>query len=387
MSNLTENNKHVLMILNDLAWFWSHRQPLAQAILKRGDKLSLATFGADQNSDVKKMGVFGYHLPDHGQGLGFFFHIKIVIAMLRVIRQSNPDIIHSITLRHAFYAGIAARVLFYKKPLIFTVAGLGSLFTDKSTKMRLIRFIAIPLLRFAFRGKTRFLIFQNPDDHKLMIDHGVVKGDMTTIIKGSGVDISEFPYTPELETSNPIVLFSSRLIREKGIDDFIQAARLIKEKNIQARFQIAGDVYEKNPNSLDRVEMQKYHDEGIIEWLGQVSDMPALFKNISLMVLPSYYGEGVPKILLEAAAIGRAIITCDVPGCREAVQSGVNGVLVPPKSPVELANSIESLLSDFDLRQGYGKAGRAMVENEFHVESVVSRTLNVYDQFVIDDLK
>lgn len=372
----------VLMVLNDIAWFWSHRQPLAKAILERGDQLIVATHSADQDDDMHKMGVKGVDLPEHGKGLGFLFHVKILMAIILVIHKTKPDIIHAITLRHAFYTGVAARLIIFK-PIIFTVAGVGSLFTDHSFKMRCIRALALPALRFAFKGKGRFIIFQNPDDRNLMIKHNVVKKENATIIRGSGVDISEFPFTPEpQDQSEPILLFSSRLIREKGIDDFIEAARIIKEKGGKARFQIAGDVYEKNPNSLTREEVQSFHDEGLIEWLGQVSDMPSLFKKITIMVLPSYYGEGVPKILLEAAAIGRPIITCNVPGCREAVIDGENGLLIPPKSPQALVKAIEKILADIDLRQSYGKAGRAMVEQDFYVESVVSRTLNVYDSMI-----
>ncbi|NQZ14601.1 MAG: glycosyltransferase family 4 protein [Alphaproteobacteria bacterium] len=378
---MSKNAPHVLMVLNDIAWFWSHRQPLAQAILGRGSKLSLATAMASSDQGVKDMGVEGHDLPDHGKGLGLLFHVKIVRAIIKTIKETKPDIIHAITLRHAFYTGIATRLIKYR-PTVFTVAGVGSLFTDHSLKMNIVRAIALPLLRYAFRGPNRFLIFQNPDDRNLMIKHGVVDENQTTIIRGSGVDLKEFPFTPEEQNEEPIVLFSSRLIREKGIDDFIGAARILKNKGVKARFQIAGSVYQKNPNSLSKEEMQGYHDEGVIEWLGQVSDMPSLFKEISIMALPSYYGEGVPKILLEAAAIGRPIITCDVPGCREAVNDNENGLLVSPKSPEELSEAIDKLLSDFDLRQSYGRAGRAMVEKDFHVESVVSRTLDVYDSMI-----
>ena len=378
---MNRENKHVLMVLNDIAWYWTHRQPLAKAILGRGDQLSLATFGASSDEGVRDMGVQGYELTEHGRGLGVLFHVKILFSIWGVIRKTKPDVIHAITLRHAFYTGVITRLIGFK-PVVFTVAGVGSLFTDQSTKMKIVRALAIPVLRFAFKGEGRFLIFQNPDDRKLMLDHKVVNEEQTTIIRGSGVDLTEFPLTPETQNNEePIVLFSSRLIREKGIDDFIEAAKIIKERGIKARFQIAGDVYEKNPNSLTRKEMQGYHDAGIIEWLGQVSDMPALFKKISIMALPSYYGEGVPKILLEAAAIGRPIITCDVPGCREAVIHEKNGLLIPPKSPEELADAIERLLSDIELRNQYGLAGRAMVEEDFHVDSVVSRTLKTYDQF------
>jgi glycosyltransferase involved in cell wall biosynthesis len=368
-----------LMILNHIDWFWSHRLPLAQAIMKRGWQLDVATHTADKDAKMQKIGVIGHDLPKVGRGSDVIGQLRLMWAMFQTIRRTRPDIIHAITIRYAFYAGIVTRLMFYK-PVTFTVAGLGSLYTAPGFKMKVIRFFTVPLLKFAFGGKGRFVIFQNPDDRNAMLGAGVVKIEDTTIIRGSGVDITEFDYVPYEESDEePIILFTSRLLREKGIYDFIEAARLLKEKGVKAKFQVAGNVYPDNARSLTHVEMQKFHDDGVIEWLGQVDDMPTLLEKSMMVVLPSYYGEGVPKVLLETAAIGRPIITCDAAGCREAVEHEVNGLLVLPQCPSELAEAIDGLIKDPEKRHCYGAAGRRRVEEDFHVDSVVDRTMAVYD--------
>lgn len=381
--------KHIkfLMVLNHIDWFWSHRLPLAKSIQKRGWKLSLATHTAGNNSDLKKMNVTGYDLPALGRSLNPFAQVSQILAVSKVIRRERPDIIHAITIRTAFYVGLVTRIMRYK-PVTFTVAGLGSLYTAPGLKMKTLRMIALPLIKFAFGGKGKFIIFQNPDDRDAMLKAGVVQEDRTIIIRGSGVDLKEFPYIPyEDKEDNPIILFTSRLVREKGITDFIEAARILKEQGVKARFQVAGSVYPDNARSLTREEMQKHHDAGIIEWLGKCDDMPDLLCRCMMVVLPSYYGEGVPKVLLEAASTGRPIITCDSPGCREAVEHEVNGELVLPQCPTDLAEAIKRLIDDPERRHCYGAAGRKRMEEDFHVDSVVSKTINVYDSLLFEKAK
>ncbi len=371
----------VLMVLNDIAWFWSHRLPLANALLSKGWHLTLATAGAGNNKDLDAMSVAGVDLPEHGCSKNPLFHLQLLLSIRKSIKEMQPNIIHAITLRHAFYTGLVTRVMGYK-PVIFTVAGLGSLYTSPKLKMRMMRIALMPLMRFAFGGKGKFIIFQNPDDQQAMVSASIISKDNSTIIRGSGVDLNEFSYADYVPQDNPIILFSSRLVKEKGIYDFIEAARILKAKNLSARFQVAGDIYLKNPNSLTHAEIQKFHDEGIIEWLGQCDDMPSVIASAQMMVLPSYYGEGVPKILLETAAIGRPIITCDAPGCREAVEHEVNGLLVAPQNSEALADAIELLLNDLDKSIEYGLAGRARVKKDFHVEAVVEKTLDVYNNLL-----
>lgn len=379
-----DNKKEIrfLMILNHIDWFWSHRLPLADAILKRGWKLCLATHSASQDPKLSQMNVVGYEMPKMGRGINPFLMILQLWAVYKTIQKTKPDIIHAITLRTAFYVGLVTRLIGYK-PVTFTVAGLGSLYTAPGLKMRVMRFMALPLIKFAFGGRGKFIIFQNPDDRNAMLKSGVVREERTTIIRGSGVDLKEFSYQPyEDKDEEPIILFTSRLLREKGITDFIEAARLLKEEGVKAIFQVAGNVYPDNARSLTREEMQVAHDVGVIEWLGQCDDMPDLLSRSMMVVLPSYYGEGVPKVLLEAAAIGRPIVTCDAPGCREAVEHEVNGELVLPQCPTDLAAAIKKLLYDPERRHCYGAAGRKRVEEDFHVDSVVHRTMTVYDQLI-----
>lgn len=373
---------HVLMVLNDRAWFWSHRLPLAKGILARGWDLSVAVAGAQDDPGLREMGVNGIGLPQASRSANPFRHLGIVFALKRILKEKKPDIVHAITVRYALYAGVAARLAGYGRPVIFTVAGLGVLFTQGGgARLRLIRAMVRPLFKFAFGRPNATLIFQNPDDLDRMVESGIVRKEQTSLIRGSGVDLGEFPFTEEPESAQeePVVLFSSRLIREKGLHDFVEAARRLKTKGVRAKFQVAGELCPDNPNAVTDSEMKTWQQDGILEWLGRRSDMPAILQSCTLMVLPSYYGEGVPKILLEAAATGRAIVTTDMPGCREAVADGENGILVPPKDTKSLAEAIESLLCAPERRREMGAAGRKRMERDFHTTAVVAATLNVYD--------
>lgn len=380
---MSDKNKiKFLMVLNDLAWFWSHRLPLAKAIQDKGWQLSLATHYTTQDAGLDEMNVKGYDLPRFKSSINLLSQLKFMRAIYKTIKKEQPDIIHVITIRYALYVGLVTRLINYK-PVTFTVAGLGSLYTAPGLKMKIIRSIALPLIRFAFGGEGKCIIFQNPDDRQVMLDSNIVRIDHTALIRGSGVDLTEFPFSPYEETDEvPTILFTSRLLREKGITDFIDAARILKDKGVKAKFVVAGTVYADNARSLTQDEITAPHCEGVIEWLGQVKDMPAMLRQSMMVVLPSYYGEGVPKVLLEAAAIGRPIITCDAAGCREAVEHEVNGLLVPPQDASTLAESIEALINNPEKRAAYGAAGRKRVEEDFHVGHVVEQTMAVYDDLL-----
>ncbi len=369
--------KRFLLIVNDMAWFWSHRLPLAREILAEGAELHLATNDAEGNPALEPLNITGHSLPKHTGSFNPFAQIMLFIDIFQTISIVRPDIIHAVTLRHAFFSGLAARI--YGAPrVVFTVAGTGSLFTSNAPQIRAVRFFVIPLFRFAFGGKNRFVIFQNPDDARALVRAGAAKKENSGVIRGSGVDLVQFPYVPETPQDIPSVLFSSRLLKSKGISEFVHAARILKSKNIAARFLVAGDTAPGNHESVSRDDMNDWANEGVIEWLGHRTDMPDLMAASAIVTLPSYYGEGVPKVLLEAAATGRAIVTTDMPGCKETVEDGVTGILVPPKDGWALADALEKLLADPALRQSMGEKGRARIESNFTVEKVNARTLSVY---------
>jgi len=368
----------MLMVLNDMAWFWSHRLPLAQAIIHRGWKLDIAAAGAAEDARLRDFDIGGRDIPD---ATDLFSHIRIIRALGRGIVESNPDIIHALTLRHAFYTGIALRLTGRQIPAVFTIAGLGSLFSTPTWLLRLLRPFLIRVMRWAFARPHIRLIFQNDDNRRAFLHFIIIAANQAILIRGSGVDIHQFTPVPESQSERPVILYAGRLLKDKGVGEFIEAARLLRAKNSPARFVMAGDFYPKNPHSLDPDLVRTWVEEGIVEWIGQSHEMSAVIQSAALAVLPSYH-EGLPKFLLEAAASGRAIITTNIPGCRDVVRDGYNGLLVPPRDAQALADAIEYLVNNPEQRRVMGHHGRQLAEVEFAVEKVVSQTSEVYDRLL-----
>lgn len=373
--------KKFLLIVNDIDWFWSHRLPLAKAIMAEGAELHLATNDAANDAEIKKIGIIGHDLPKHtgsfnpvGQGL-------LAGNIFKILRDVKPDIVHAITIRHAFFTGLASKIA--KTPFaVFTIAGMGSLFSSEDPKIKIVRMGIVPLFKFAFGGEGRFVIFQNPDDAKALIDSGAVRENKCTVIRGSGVDMNAFPFVAEPQNDAPIILFSSRLLRAKGIGEFVHAARILKSKGVAARFQVAGDIAPGNHDSATEEDLEIWKNEGCVELLGHCKDMQPIMAASNIVTLPSYYGEGVPKVLLEAAATGRAIVTTDMPGCRETVEDGVSGILVEERNAFDLADALEKLIRDPALRARMGAKARERMEESFTVEKVNAATLAVYADFL-----
>lgn len=367
------------MVLNDLDWFWSHRLPLAKGILDKGYDLHLAVARAEQDGGVRGLGITPHDLPAVARAMNPLAHLRSFLAIASVLRREKPDIVHAVTVRCAFYTALV-NLFCGQVPAVYTIAGTGPLFSGQGAKVKTVRAFVVALMRIVFRRPNVRIIFQNNDDKNLLIACGAVSADQVCVIRGSGVDLAQFTAAPLPEER--AVLLSSRLIVEKGIYDFAEAARLLKARGVNARFQIAGGLEESNPRAVKKSDLERWVADGIVEYLGKRGDMPEVLKSATMVVLPSYYAEGVPKALLEAAATGRPIITCDRPGCREVVEDGVNGFLVPPKNPATLADAIKTLLDHPEKSAAFGRAGRALAESDFAVEQVVAKTLAVYDDLV-----
>lgn len=372
----------LLYIINHMDWFWSHRLPLAQGAKIDGWDVSVCASGAGGDEKLGDEGFAGLELPDAGGRLSPFAVLRIIFAIHRLIAREKPDLIHVITIKYAFMAGIAARFHPSTK-IVMTLAGLGYLFSGEGFKPRLLRFVVGPFLRFALKNPRAQIIFQNPDDQDIMLKRGFVRSQNVNLIKGSGVDIDAFPFVAEPDNDTPLVVMPTRLVHDKGVAVFVDAARILKSKGVAAEFQIAGGEAPHNPLGISKTDMEDMVSDGCAAWLGKVDDMPALLKRANLIVYPSYYGEGIPKVLLESCATGRAIITTDHAGCREAVHHGKNGMLVPVKDAAATARAIEALLSDADIRKAMGTASRVRAEKEFAVEIIVKATLSVYNTALI----
>jgi glycosyltransferase involved in cell wall biosynthesis len=375
-------NKKLLYVINHIDWFWSHRLPLAQGAQSDGWAVSVAVTGAKNDAKLAPSGFKGLELPPSDQGFAPLTVLKIIWAIHKVIAKENPDVLHVITLKYAFMAGLAAR-LHKNVKIVHTIAGLGYLFSGEGFKPALLRLFVGPFLKIALKHPRAQIIFQNPDDERLMVKRKFARPSQCHLILGSGVDLEQFRFTPLPEDALPIVLMPTRLVHDKGIAVFIEAAQILKARGVQARFQIAGGITRNNPLAISEKDMRELVKDGAAEWLGKVEDMAALYAASTLICYPSYYGEGVPKVLLEAAATGRPIVTTDHPGCREVVKDEENGLLVPVKDAQATAEAIAGLLRDRALLQKMARNSRARAEQDFDVKLIVRRTLSVYNTALV----
>lgn len=369
--------RKILLVINHIDWFWSHRLPLAKGAQQAGYNVHVAVTGAAKDANLAPQGFTGHELPATDSGAHAIALLQAILRLISLIGTEKPGIVHAITLKYAFITGLAAR--FHPRTrVVHTIAGLGYLFSGEGLKPRLLRTLVGPFLKLALGSSRTSLIFQNPDDMRLMITRGFARAEQCHLILGSGVDLNEFMPAPPPAAQPPIVLMPTRLVRDKGVAVFIEAARMLQQKGIAARFQIAGGVSKSNPLALSEEEMHELLKGSPVEWLGKVSDMPGLLAGAALIAYPSYYGEGIPKVLLEAAAMAKPIVTTDHPGCREVVVDGENGLLVPVRDAKALANAIQSILQNPQRMDAMGRESLRRAQTMFDVNLIVQQTLNVY---------
>ena len=262
----------------------------------------------------------------------------------RLFRRVRPDLVHLITIKPILYGGIAAR-LARVPAVVSAIAGLGFLFIEqKGIKATFLRYVIKPLFHLALKHPYQSLIFQNKDDRDRVLATTRVNLSQTKLIRGSGIDLTACLLQPEPEEVT-VVAMASRLLRDKGVLEFVAAAYLLRRRGIMAEFWLIGDIDLANPASITPKEVAAWKAEGIVKCLGYRRDVVSLYTKSQIVVLPSYR-EGLPKSLIEAAACGRAVVTTDVPGCRDAIEPGVSGLLVPARDHVALADAIQLLIKD-----------------------------------------
>ena len=372
--------KSLLFLVNDRGYFVSHRMPIATAAIEKGFAVHVA-YGATDFGDKPPNSSIQYHyVPLARGGLHPFREARSLVSLVQLFRDLRPDLVHLVTLKPVIYGGIAARVC--RVPAVVSaLAGLGSLFSDNpSVKLRTAKHAVLPLIRLALRHPNQTVIFQNSFDREQILSLTGMDSDRTRLITGSGVDFRVCPYLPE--PRGPVtVMMASRLIRDKGVMEFVEAARHLHRRGVTARFVLIGAADPGNPSSVPLSQVDEWRREGVVELLGHRTNVPELFSEANIVVLPSYR-EGLPKTLLEAAACGRAIITTDVPGCRDAVEPGISALLVPPRDPGALADAIQRLVIDEPLRRAMGQNGREIARKRFAIEMVVSAHLEIYQGLI-----
>ncbi|MGA9032928.1 MAG: glycosyltransferase family 4 protein [Sulfuricaulis sp.] len=372
--------RRLLFFVTEDWYFCSHRLPLAVAAHAEGAEVTVVTRVRAHGEEIKRHGLRLVPFEIERHGVNPWRELRTVLRLVRVYRLHRPDIVHHVALKPVLYGSIAAR--FARVPAVINaIAGRGSVFTSRAAWARWLR----PILRFGMRrlaGKAKSrIIVQNVDDRDFVVEHLGMRGDHVRLIPGSGVDPNRFVPSPEPK-GVPLIVMPCRMLREKGVIEFVEAARILKTEGVAARFALVGAPDESNPANITVGELRTWQELGIVEWWGHRTDMPEVLSQAAIVCLPTSYGEGIPKTLLEAAASARAIVATDVPGCREIARHGENGLLVPVRDTRALAEALKQLILDSSLRQRMGKRGREIAVAEFSVANIVKDTLAVYEELL-----
>jgi glycosyltransferase involved in cell wall biosynthesis len=309
--------------------------------------------------------------------------LMVLRDLVRILKAERPDLLHDFTVKCSVYGALAARIAGVPA-VVNAVAGMGYVFTSDGLKARVLRPLVKVLMRSTLASGNSRLILQNPDDADAFTSSRMVPLERIRVIRSSGVDTTRFsPVAGEREGGPLRVLLAARLLWEKGIGDYAEASRILRGQGRHVAFLLAGMPDPGNPRSVSHEQAKQWADEGLLTWLGHVDDMPALMRSADVMALPSYYREGVPRSLIEGAATGLALVTTDLPGCREAVpQHGIDGLHVPARDPNALAALLATLDDDRALLRKLAGRARENALAHFDERSVIQRTLDVYDELL-----
>lgn len=370
---MSVQNKKLFYFVTEDWYFVSHRLPLAIAAKNAGYNVGVVTRVRSHGEIIRSSGLRLIPFENSRTGINPFQEVVTLIRLILLFRRERPDIIHNVAIKPVLYGSIAAK-LSKSSHIVNALAGMGWIFSSSSGAARWVKPIARIILRNIL--KSGITLVQNPDDANLLAGLGVPKANIRRIA-GAGVDLNRFHPEPALGNDITIVL-PARLLWDKGVGEYVNAARQLKQEGVKARFLIAGQPDHANPSSISRDQINEWVSEGVVEYLGWVDDVPNLLAACHIVCLPSYYGEGIPKSLIEAAAAGKPIVTTDMPGCREIVHHNDNGLLVPPRQVKPLAEALGCLIKDPILRERLGTRGRHRAETEFGMNTITEQTLALY---------
>jgi glycosyltransferase involved in cell wall biosynthesis len=370
----TPRKRKLLLYITEDYYVVSHRLPLAIAALAGGYDVTIVTRERNCGDLIRSAGLRVVPFENARGSLNPLSDLGTIVRLIAVYRREQPDIVHHVAMKPVLYGSLAAKIV-RRARVVNAIAGMGWLFTAQNGRARWLQ----PVVRQALKrlAAAGLMIVQNQDDAAMLVELGM-EASRIRLIPGVGVDLDLFRPSPP-PSGPPTVVMPARLLRDKGVGEFVAAARLLRSRGVDARFVIAGEPDPLNPASVTLADVRAWTSEGLIEHPGFVADMPGLLAQSHIVCLPSYR-EGLPKSLMEAAAAGRAIVTTDVPGCREAVRDGYNGFLVPPRSATALATALERLIGDPALRDEMGRHGRLVAERRFDQDAIIRQTLALYDE-------
>jgi len=372
----------LVFLLTEDWFFASHFWVRALAAKKAGWRVVLVARESEATLRIRESGIEVLPVDFIRRRLNPFTEAVFILQLARLYRVLQPDLVHHIALKPIVLGGIAAR-LAGVKAIVNAPVGLGFVFSSEKFLAKILRPIVALGLRLTLTPRHSQAVFENPDDMDALVAQGMARAEAVTLIRGAGVDIETFAPTPE-PPGLPRIVLIARMIREKGVPEFVEAARILRGR---ATFILAGAPDEGNHNALTAAQLRAWQAEGLVEWLGPVKNIAGLLATCHIACQPSSYREGLPKSALEAMASAKPLVATNIPGCREAVVDGVTGILVPPRDAQALAAALERLINDPILRERMGAAGRKRVEENFSDTIICAQTLAVYASLVPDRSK
>lgn len=372
-------DKHLLLIINEDKFFLSHRTRIAEMAKEKGWDVTLVTKDTGKREEIERMGFRYVELPINPTGMNLKDEMRQYVFLKKLFKDNPDSIIHLVGLKNIIWGGLASRMA-KTRGVLFAVSGLGTLFGEE--RKELLSKGIQSLIRIGMRHKNSAVIFQNNDDMQIFTENGVVGKSEVYFIKGSGVDLKLYSPSEEKEGEKIRIIFTARMLKEKGVEDLIKAAEILRpEYEDKIEFLLCGDI-SSNPHALTKEEIEGMTDGKYIRWAGHCDNVPELLSESHIMCFPSYYREGVPKSLLEASAAGLPIVTTDSVGCRDTVEDGKNGFIVPTHSPEKIAGALVKLINDISLRKRMGEYSRQKAEKEYDVERVALKHLEIYEKLL-----
>jgi glycosyltransferase involved in cell wall biosynthesis len=371
--------KNKILYVVNVDWFFlSHRKELAIAAKNAGYDVFVVTKDTGKKEEITSFGLKFVNLPMDRASKNIFKELYTFFFLAFLYLKERPAIVHHVGLKAILIGGLASKVV-KVQGVVNAISGLGISFSKENMKSLSTRFF-VNILRFSHYKNNLRVIFQNQEDFSIFIDKKIIPESQARFIKGSGVDLKEFSYSPEPKVGKIKVILTARMIVEKGIIELVEAAKLLKtDYKDKVQFILCGGI-DANPKALSEEQINKLCDEEYIIWLGHRQDIKELLMASHIVAFPSYYKEGLPKSLIEAAAIGRPIVTTNSVGCKDVVEDGVNGFLIPVKDNLVLAEKLKQLIDDKDLRVEFGENSRIIAERDFSIENVIEKHLMIYSQ-------
>ena len=374
-------NKKILYIVNVDWFFISHRLPIAIKAIEKGYEVHVATAITGCENILKDNGIILHKIELERSSINPFKNLFTTIEMVSVIKSVGPNILHLVTIKPIIMGGIASifcnLIFSIETSIVASITGVGYPFTSKARRANYLKILISIFYKISLSNRNKYVIFQNKDDLKLISSLVRIKSEESILIPGSGVNLLEFKYSP-IPTGIPIIMFPARILKSKGIYEFVEASKYV----LNSRFVVVGKLDYNNRDCISKKVLNKWINEGLIEYWGYSKYMFKKIQQATIVVLPSYK-EGLPKVLIEAAASGRPVVTTDVTGCRDAITNNKTGLLVPLKDYKSLSKAITFLLDNPKILKQMGIEGRALAERKYDINHVIKKHLEIYDELIL----